>query len=40
MDEYYESQNDKENTIKYVNKAYELSGDNYYKEKIQALNKK
>lgn len=40
MAEYYESQNDKENTIKYLNKAYELSGDNYYKEKIQALNKK
>ncbi|MDG1716971.1 MAG: alpha/beta hydrolase-fold protein [Saprospiraceae bacterium] len=40
MAEYYESQNDKENALKNLNKAYELSGDNYYKEKIEALNKK
>ena len=40
MAEYYESQNDKENALKYLNKAYELSGDDYYKERIEALNKK
>ncbi len=39
MAEYYESQNDKENALKYLNKAYELSGDNYYKDRIEALNK-
>jgi predicted alpha/beta superfamily hydrolase len=40
MAEYYESQNDKENALKYLNKAYEISGDDYYKERIEALNKK
>ncbi|AGC77939.1 putative esterase [Nonlabens dokdonensis DSW-6] len=40
MAEYYESQNDKENTLKYLNKAFELSGKDYYKERIEALNKK
>jgi predicted alpha/beta superfamily hydrolase len=40
MAEYYESQNDKENALKYLDKAYELSGDDYYKERIEALNKK
>ncbi len=40
MAEYFESQNDKENALKYLNKAYELSGDDYYKERIEALNKK
>ncbi|ADR21307.1 hypothetical protein MATR_10640 [Marivirga tractuosa] len=40
MAEYYESQNDKENALKYLNKAFELSGKDYYKERIEALNKK
>jgi hypothetical protein len=40
MAEYFESQNDKENALKYLNKAYELSGDDHYKERIEALNKK
>jgi tetratricopeptide (TPR) repeat protein len=40
MAEYYEFQNDKENALKYLNKAYEISGDDYYKERIEALNKK
>jgi predicted alpha/beta superfamily hydrolase len=40
MAEYYESQNDKENALKYLNKAYEISGADYYKERIEALNKK
>ncbi|WKV10598.1 alpha/beta hydrolase-fold protein [Marivirga harenae] len=40
MAEYYESQNDKENALKYLNKAFELSGKDYYKERIEAVNKK
>ena len=40
MAEYYESQNDKENALKHLKKALELSGNNAYKERIEALNKK
>ncbi len=40
MAEYYESQSDKENALKCLNKAFELSGDDYYKERIEALNNK
>ena len=40
MAEYFESQNDKKNALKYLNKAYEISGDQYYKERIETLNKK
>jgi len=40
MAEYYESQKDKKNALKYLNKAYEISGDQYYKERIETLNKK
>jgi predicted alpha/beta superfamily hydrolase len=40
MADYYESQNDKENALKCLNKAFELSGDNYYKERIESLIKK
>ena len=40
MAEYYESQNDKEHALKYLNKAYELSSEGYYKKRIEALNKK
>jgi tetratricopeptide (TPR) repeat protein len=39
MAEYYESQNDKENALKYLKKAFELSGNDYHKERIEALNK-
>lgn len=39
MAEFYESQNDKENALKYLNKAFELSGKDYYKERIEALKK-
>ncbi|CAI8181831.1 MAG: Ferri-bacillibactin esterase BesA [Bacteroidia bacterium] len=39
MAEYYESQNDKENALKYLRKAYELSGDNLYNKRIEALHK-
>ncbi|MGB0837435.1 MAG: alpha/beta hydrolase-fold protein [Flavobacteriaceae bacterium] len=39
MAEYYESQDDKENALKYLNKAYELSGDDFYKKRIEGLNK-
>jgi len=38
MAEYYESQNDKENALKCLNKAFEISGDDYYKERIESLN--
>jgi predicted alpha/beta superfamily hydrolase len=40
MAEYYESQNDEENALRYLNKAFELSGNDYYKERIKALKKK
>jgi len=40
MAEYYESQNDKENALKCLNKAFEISGDDYYKERIESLNNK
>ncbi|WP_026935027.1 alpha/beta hydrolase-fold protein [Christiangramia echinicola] len=39
MAEFYESQNDKENALKYLNKAFEFSGKDYYKERIEALKK-
>lgn len=37
MADYYESQNDMDNAIKSLNKAYELSGNEFYKERIEAL---
>lgn len=40
MAEYYVSQNDKENALKYLNKAFEISGDDYHKKRIEALNTK
>ena len=40
MADYYESENDKKNAIKYLNKAFELSGNDYYKQKVEELNKK
>jgi tetratricopeptide (TPR) repeat protein len=40
MAEYYESQNDKENALKYLNKAFELSGADYYKTRIKEVEAK
>lgn len=40
MADFYEFQKDKENTLKYLNKAFNLSGENYYKLKIEAIYKK
>lgn len=39
MAEYYESQNDEENALRYLNIAFELSGNDDYKERIEALKK-
>ena len=35
--EYYESQNDDKNALKYVTKAYEISGSNQHKERAEKL---
>ena len=40
MADYYVSQNDLENALKYVKKAYELSGSDYHKERLKALKAK
>lgn len=40
MADYYERNGDTANAIKYVSKAFEISGDNYYKERMEALKKK
>jgi len=40
MADYYESNGDIDNAIKFATKAYEISGDDSYKEKIEALKKK
>jgi tetratricopeptide (TPR) repeat protein len=40
MADYYESQGDLANAVKYVNKAFELSGSDYYKKRIEGLNEK
>ena len=37
MADYYESQNDKSSALKYVKKAYELSGSDYHKTRIEKL---
>lgn len=37
--DYYESQNDTENALKNVTKAYELSGSDYHKKRIEDLKK-
>jgi len=37
MADFYESQNDKSSALKYVEKAYELSGSDYYKTRIEKL---
>lgn len=40
MADYYEGQNDPINAIKYVNKAFELSGSDYYKRRMEELKEK
>lgn len=40
MADYYERNGDNDNAIKFVTKAYEISGDDSYKERIEALKKK
>jgi predicted alpha/beta superfamily hydrolase len=40
MAEYYESQDDKENALKSLNKAFELSGADYYKNRIKEIEAK
>ena len=40
MADYYESQNDKQNAIKYVSKAYNLSGNEVYKQRLEKLQTK
>lgn len=40
MADYYESQNDKQNAIKYVSKAYNLSGNDVYKQRLEKLQAK
>jgi hypothetical protein len=40
MADYYEAQNDKVNALKYVTKAYELTGDDRYKKRIEDLKQK
>ena len=40
MADYYESQNDNPNAIKYVSKAYNLSGNDVYKQRLEKLQAK
>lgn len=40
MADYYERNGDNDNALKFVTKAYEISNDDYYKERIEALKKK
>jgi tetratricopeptide (TPR) repeat protein len=40
MADYYEVKNDHANALKYVTKAFELSGKNQYKERMKELKKK
>jgi len=40
MADYYESQNEIENAIKSLTKAYELTGNEYYKDRLEELNAK
>ena len=39
MADYYISQNDNNHAVEYLQKAYELSGDDSFKKKIQSLEK-
>ena len=40
MADFYESKNDLNSALKFVTKAFELSGENHYKERMKALEKK
>lgn len=40
MADYYERKNDYDNALKFVTKAFEISNDDYYKEKIETLKNK
>ena len=40
MADYYETRNDRANALKYVTRAFELSGEHAYKDRIKALEKK
>lgn len=40
MADYYESQNDYVNALKFVTKAVEIDGDDYYKDRIEVLKQK
>jgi len=40
MADYYEAKNDHANALKYVTKAFELSGENQYKDRMKELKKK
>ena len=40
MADYYEAQEDFTNAIKYASKAFELSGSDYYKKRIEGLKAK
>ena len=40
MADYYERNNDYDNALKFVTKAYEISDNDYYKQRIEALKKK
>jgi hypothetical protein len=40
MADYYERNGDKDNAIKFVTKAYEMSGEKVYKARIEVLKKK
>ncbi|GGD96649.1 alpha/beta hydrolase-fold protein [Planktosalinus lacus] len=40
MADYYEAQGDYPNAIKYVTKAFELNGNDFYKKRIEALKRK
>lgn len=40
MADYYEARGDLANAVKFANKAFELSGSNYYKQRIEGLKEK
>lgn len=40
MAEYYETQNDNDNALKFVTKAYEISGNDYFKNRIEKFKEK
>jgi hypothetical protein len=40
MADYYERNEDYDNALKFVTKAYDIDANDYYKKRIEALNKK